>query len=236
MKTYYQQVKEHEAALLRAQELRDNGLKIAQQKYDTLVAFYNKQYDQMVKNANKELEKSRIRSGVSAAATKKGKKSTLPSNTVPPIEESPVEPPAPLPTAQKQLVDVFSTLDTLFDSDTQNENTSVCSEESVEENKEESEEEDEWDLEGMSDGAIHSLLLSRQRNGIQIPTHLLHYLEKPTCHLLKKKINQESVIIPEEDLTPLPPPSIYKVSPQIEKRKAVKQVKGVHSYSVPIDG
>ena len=126
--------------------------------------------------------------------------------------------------------------------------------------EEEEEEEDEWDISGMSEAYIPKWLQSCVRDGKVIPSHLQHYLEPQ-----KKKSSPPEedvgrmphpsfgeVIIPEEELSPappknskpipltrtttiLPPPRPQTLSNQEVKRKPVKQLKGFHSYSLPIE-
>ena len=111
-------------------------------------------------------------------------------------------------------------------------------EEEEEEEEQVEEEEDEWDISGMTEAYIPRWLQSRIRDGATIPEHLRHYLEPQK----KKSSPPEDVIIPEEELSPappavsiLPPPRPTLLSKQEQKRKPVKQVKGVHSYSLPVE-
>lgn len=101
-----------------------------------------------------------------------------------------------------------------------------------EEEEEEEEVEDEWDLEGMSENTLRQLVAARHRNGMEIPPKYQKYLEPQKK---KSRVEDDEVIIPEEELTPLPPPKPQTLSKQEERRKPVKQVKGVHSYSLPLE-
>lgn len=131
-----------------------------------------------------------------------------PSNTVPPVTS-----------VDRNRLEVFGGVSSFLGFDD-------------EEEKEEEEEEDEWNIKGMSEVYIPKWLQSKVRDGKVIPPHLLHYLEPQKK---KSRVVEEEVIIPEEELTPLPPPRPQTLSKQEEKRKPMKQVKGFHSYSLPVE-
>lgn len=194
MRTYYQQVKEHEGALLRAQEVRDNGITAAKEKYESLLTFYTQQYEKMVKKADRELEKARLRSGVRKT----------PSHTVQEVSEPPL-------TKEEERAEVFTGLGNLLD--THSEDTSVSSEE----------EDDMFDLSGMTERGILGHLRELKKRGITLPSYHAQKLQE-----LEESQKKKSDI-------DVPPPRPATLSKQEEKRKPLKQVKGYHSYQLPID-